>query len=166
MIRVSAASLAAVAVVALNPMLLTMSASVQNDSLALLLGVLVILLAVAVLGERPDRRALCHRRSRRRRSVDEAHGLGRRCRRRRLARVGSPAQGAHNVVAFSAVHLQSVAGGSYATSFSTVTRQQRRRSNERVCRSTAIASLAPVILATSFSRSSPTCGFQPSTCGT
>lgn len=48
----SLAALAALAVVALNPMLLTMSASVQNDSLALLLGVLVLLLTLAMLGER------------------------------------------------------------------------------------------------------------------
>lgn len=51
-ISTSPAALAALAIVALNPMLLTMSASVQNDSLALLLGVLVLLLAFAMLGER------------------------------------------------------------------------------------------------------------------
>jgi D-alanyl-D-alanine carboxypeptidase (penicillin-binding protein 5/6) len=43
----------ALAVIALNPMLLTMSASVQNDSLALLLGVSVLLLALALLRDRP-----------------------------------------------------------------------------------------------------------------
>jgi D-alanyl-D-alanine carboxypeptidase (penicillin-binding protein 5/6) len=43
----------ALAVIALNPMLLTMSASVQNDSLALLLGVSVLFLALALLRDSP-----------------------------------------------------------------------------------------------------------------
>jgi len=49
----SPALLAALAVIALNPMLLTMSASVQNDSLALLLGVLALFLALVLLRDRP-----------------------------------------------------------------------------------------------------------------
>jgi D-alanyl-D-alanine carboxypeptidase (penicillin-binding protein 5/6) len=44
----------AVAVFALNPMLLTMSASVQNDTLALLLGFFALLLAHTWLGDRPS----------------------------------------------------------------------------------------------------------------
>jgi D-alanyl-D-alanine carboxypeptidase (penicillin-binding protein 5/6) len=48
------AGLAAVCVLALNPMLLTMSACVQNDSLALLLSVLAVFLTVAWLDERPS----------------------------------------------------------------------------------------------------------------
>jgi hypothetical protein len=47
------AAIAATVVFALNPMLLTMSASVQNDSLALLLGVLTLYVALAWLSENP-----------------------------------------------------------------------------------------------------------------
>lgn len=47
------ASTAAVAVFALNPMLLTMAASVQNDALALLLGILALQLALTVLADEP-----------------------------------------------------------------------------------------------------------------
>ena len=47
------AALAGTAVFALNPMLLTMAASVQNDTLALLLGVLALVLAVRLLDDRP-----------------------------------------------------------------------------------------------------------------
>ena len=54
MISRSVVSVAALAVIALNPMLLTMSASVQNDSLALLLGVLVLFLALVLLRDRPQ----------------------------------------------------------------------------------------------------------------
>jgi D-alanyl-D-alanine carboxypeptidase (penicillin-binding protein 5/6) len=48
------AGLAAVSVLALNPMLLTMSASVQNDSLALLLSMLALVLTIAWLDEQPS----------------------------------------------------------------------------------------------------------------
>ena len=50
----SPATTAAVAVFALNPMLLTMSASVQNDTLALLLGLLALHLTFVLLDERPS----------------------------------------------------------------------------------------------------------------
>jgi 4-amino-4-deoxy-L-arabinose transferase-like glycosyltransferase len=48
---------AAVAVLALNPMLLTMSSSVQNDTLALALGLLALELALGRLGDRPTIRS-------------------------------------------------------------------------------------------------------------
>lgn len=46
----------AVAVFALNPMLLAMSASVQNDTLSLLLGLLTLELAIRLLTDRPTAR--------------------------------------------------------------------------------------------------------------
>jgi D-alanyl-D-alanine carboxypeptidase (penicillin-binding protein 5/6) len=51
------AAAAAVALVALNPMLLTMSGSVQNDALALALGSLTLYLALTRLDTRPTIRA-------------------------------------------------------------------------------------------------------------
>jgi 4-amino-4-deoxy-L-arabinose transferase-like glycosyltransferase len=50
-------SVAAVAVFALNPMLLTMSTSVQNDALALVLGLLALELALRRLNNRPTFRS-------------------------------------------------------------------------------------------------------------
>jgi D-alanyl-D-alanine carboxypeptidase (penicillin-binding protein 5/6) len=47
------AALAAAAVFGLNPMLLTMSASVQNDTLALLLGLLALQMAIVLLDRQP-----------------------------------------------------------------------------------------------------------------
>jgi 4-amino-4-deoxy-L-arabinose transferase-like glycosyltransferase len=49
-------SAAALAILALNPMLLTMSSSVQNDTLALVLGLLALELALSRLSERPTSR--------------------------------------------------------------------------------------------------------------
>jgi D-alanyl-D-alanine carboxypeptidase (penicillin-binding protein 5/6) len=51
------ASTAAVAIFALNPMLLAMSSSVQNDTLALMLGLLALELALARLADRPTLRS-------------------------------------------------------------------------------------------------------------
>ena len=48
---------AAVALLALNPMLLTMSSSVQNDTLALMLGLLALELALSRLTDRPTFRS-------------------------------------------------------------------------------------------------------------
>jgi hypothetical protein len=53
LIRSSWAGIAAVAVFAVNPMLLAMSASVQNDTLALLLGLLALQLTYVLLGDQP-----------------------------------------------------------------------------------------------------------------
>jgi 4-amino-4-deoxy-L-arabinose transferase-like glycosyltransferase len=49
----SSPSVAAVAIFALNPMLLTMSSSVQNDTLVLVLGLLALELALGRLSEQP-----------------------------------------------------------------------------------------------------------------
>ena len=54
LVPVGWAWIAATAVFALNPMLLTMSASVQNDTLALLLGALTLLLALEWRDSRPS----------------------------------------------------------------------------------------------------------------
>jgi D-alanyl-D-alanine carboxypeptidase (penicillin-binding protein 5/6) len=51
------ACVAAVSILALNPMLLTMSSSVQNDTLALALGLLALELALGRLGDRPTIRS-------------------------------------------------------------------------------------------------------------
>jgi D-alanyl-D-alanine carboxypeptidase (penicillin-binding protein 5/6) len=51
------AAAGAVAIFALNPMLLTMSSSVQNDTLALVLGLVALELALARLSDRPTFRA-------------------------------------------------------------------------------------------------------------
>lgn len=48
------ASVAALAVFALNPMLLAMSSSVQNDTLALLLGLLAVMIVLTRLDVRPE----------------------------------------------------------------------------------------------------------------
>jgi 4-amino-4-deoxy-L-arabinose transferase-like glycosyltransferase len=53
----SSPSVAAVAIFALNPMLLTMSSSVQNDTLVLVLGLLALELALGRLSEQPTFRS-------------------------------------------------------------------------------------------------------------
>jgi 4-amino-4-deoxy-L-arabinose transferase-like glycosyltransferase len=53
----SSPPLAAVAIFALNPMLLTMSSSVQNDTLVLVLGLLALELALGRLSDRPTFRS-------------------------------------------------------------------------------------------------------------
>ena len=110
-VSTSPASLAALTIIALNPMLLTMSASVQNDSLALLLGAIVLILALALARRSSStRRRALHRRSRGRGGVDQAHGLGRRRRASPVGSCGSTGAGRSHLLLRFSVRTLAVCG--------------------------------------------------------
>ena len=125
-------------------MLLTMSASVQNDSLALLLGAIVLILAFVLLDDSP--------RPRRGVALGGLAGLAVLTKLTDWVVVAGVTgwlvwvhgrRALTTVVAFLGATLAVSVGGSCATSLSTVTRPQRQRSHEPACRSTATGLLSP-----------------------